>query len=345
MNANRSLKKRIISGTAVALSAVTLAGSAYVNMPQVAEEPVVTYESTGYATAGIVTELSSIQSEATKQAELTVDEAAISVVAASLERQSRWADRLMADVDDFIYVRKTASKDGEVVGKLRKGDLAEVVSKKGSWTKITSGNVTGYVKTKYCVKGGEARELYKSLDIEEKTTAISVEEEEALEQIAVLARAQKAAEAQAAALEAAEAASTETAEVAEAPVAAEPEVTQNAAVEATVDDVTLLANLIYCEAGSEPYEGQLAVGAVVVNRLNAGYASSISGVIYQPYQFSPAGSGRLASAIACGSATASCYQAAQEALAGTSNIGNLKNFHRVRNDGTNGTIIGNHIFF
>ena len=39
---------------------------------------------------------------------------------------------------------------------------------------------------------------------------------------------------------------------------------QNAAVEATVDDVTLLAAIIQCEAGDEVYEGQLAVGAVVM---------------------------------------------------------------------------------
>lgn len=45
---------------------------------------------------------------------------------------------------------------------------------------------------------------------------------------------------------------------------------QNAAVEATVDDVTLLAAIIQCEAGNEVYEGQLAVGAVVMNRVRSG---------------------------------------------------------------------------
>lgn len=38
---------------------------------------------------------------------------------------------------------------------------------------------------------------------------------------------------------------------------------------ASYDDVTLLAALIQCEAGSEPYEGKLAVGAVVVNRMRS----------------------------------------------------------------------------
>ena len=39
----------------------------------------------------------------------------------------------------------------------------------------------------------------------------------------------------------------------------------------TEDDRYLLANLIYCEAGGEPYEGQVAVGAVVINRYSAPY--------------------------------------------------------------------------
>ena len=335
MNANRALKKRLVSSTAVALSVVAMASAAYANTP-VAEES--TFEPTGYATAGIVSELSDIQYDAREQAELTVDEAAISVVAASLEKKSKWADRLMADVDDFVYVRKSANADGEIVAKLRKGDVAKVVSEKGAWTRIKSGNVKGYVKSEYCVTGDEAKALYKSLDLDEMTTALSVEEEQALNQIYLLAKAEKAAEAEAAA-QAAAAAQPAEAEVQQAA----PVVTQNEAVEATVDDVTLLANLIYCEAGGEPYEGQVAVGAVVVNRLNAGYASSISGVIYQPYQFGPASSGRLASAIASGSATASCIQAAQEALSGVSPVGNCKNFHRNRGDA--GIVIGNHVFF
>ena len=52
-------------------------------------------------------------------------------------------------------------------------------------------------------------------------------------------------------------------------------------------DRYLLANLIYCEAGGEPYAGQLAVGAVVMNRvLSSVYPNTVAGVIYQKYQFS-----------------------------------------------------------
>ena len=111
------------------------------------------------------------------------------------------------------------------------------------------------------------------------------------------------------------------------------------------NDRTLLANLIYCEAGGEPYEGQLAVGAVVINRvLSSCYPDTVSDVIYQRSQFSPAGSGRLALALAQNKATASCYQAADEAMAGTTNVGNCVYF-RTPIPGLNGIAIGNHIFY
>lgn len=110
-------------------------------------------------------------------------------------------------------------------------------------------------------------------------------------------------------------------------------------------DRYLLANLIYCEAGGEPYEGQVAVGAVVINRvLSSVYPDSVSGVIYQKGQFSPAGSGRLALALAQNKATASCYQAADAAMAGTTNVGGCVYF-RTPIPGLTGIQIGNHIFY
>ena len=110
-------------------------------------------------------------------------------------------------------------------------------------------------------------------------------------------------------------------------------------------DRNLLANLIYCEAGSEAYEGKLAVGAVVINRLlSSRYPGTISGVIYQPSQFSPAGSGRLALALAEGWANSDCFAAADQAMKGASNVGNCLYF-RTPLEGMEGTIIGGHIFY
>lgn len=110
-------------------------------------------------------------------------------------------------------------------------------------------------------------------------------------------------------------------------------------------DRKLMANIIYCEAGAEPYEGQVAVGAVVVNRvLSSVYPNTVVGVIYQKKQFSPVASGRLALALANDSATASCYKAADEAMSGTTNVGQCVYF-RTPIPGLEGIRIGGHIFY
>ena len=111
------------------------------------------------------------------------------------------------------------------------------------------------------------------------------------------------------------------------------------------EDRYLLANLIYCEAGGEPYAGQLAVGAVVINRLlSSVYPNTMTGVIYQKSQFSPVGSGRLAIALAEDRATPACYQAADEAMSGVSNVGDCVYF-RTPIEGLTGISIGGHIFY
>ncbi len=111
-------------------------------------------------------------------------------------------------------------------------------------------------------------------------------------------------------------------------------------------DRYLLANLIYCEAGGEPYEGQLAVGAVVVNRMLSGvFPDTMVGVIYAKRQFSPVASGRLALALAQNKATANCYRAADEAMSGMTNVSDCL-FFRTPIDGiTPRYVIGGHIFY
>ena len=121
-------------------------------------------------------------------------------------------------------------------------------------------------------------------------------------------------------------------------------VTTSAAVSASTSDTQLLAAIIQCEAGGEPYAGQLAVGAVVMNRVKSGsFPNSISGVVYQSGQFTPASSGKLARVLSSGKISSSCYQAAAEALSGADNTGGAKYFHA----GTSGsgTVIGTQIFY
>ncbi|MBQ8044060.1 MAG: cell wall hydrolase [Clostridia bacterium] len=80
------------------------------------------------------------------------------------------------------------------------------------------------------------------------------------------------------------------------------------------DMVDLLARLINGEARGEPYKGQVAVGAVVMNRVKSSeFPDTISGVIYQKGQFSCVTDGQFNKAI---DEDSTVYKAAQEALNG-----------------------------
>ena len=108
------------------------------------------------------------------------------------------------------------------------------------------------------------------------------------------------------------------------------------------DDVTLLGAVIYCEAGNQSYEGMVAVGAVVMNRVSSSsFPNSISEVIYQSGQFTPAYSGALASALASG-VSSTCYQAAAAAIAGENPVGGALYFNTGSGKGTK---IGAHQFY
>jgi len=77
-------------------------------------------------------------------------------------------------------------------------------------------------------------------------------------------------------------------------------------------DVNLLARLISAEARGEPYVGQVAVGAVVLNRMeHPSFPNTMSGVIYQPGAFSCIDDGQFNEPVAD-----SCYKAARDALNG-----------------------------
>lgn len=109
-------------------------------------------------------------------------------------------------------------------------------------------------------------------------------------------------------------------------------------------DRDLLAAIIQCEAGGEPYAGKIAVGAVIMNRVrSAAFPNTIAGVVYQPMQFQPVRSGRLAIRLSEG-ANSECYKAADEVLAGANNIGKCL-FFRTVVPGIKGTVIGHHVFY
>ena len=164
-------------------------------------------------------------------------------------------------------------------------------------------------------------------------------------QLAAEAQAKAAAE-EAARIEAeaqakaAEEAARIAAEAQQAALAAQ--AAQTAAISA--EELKLLANIIYCEAGSESYVGKVAVGNVIMNRVkSASQPNTITEVVYAKGQFSPVRNGSLQRALSSDKADAACYQAAIEALAGAQPVGG-KLFFR-RNNGRSGQVIGHHVFY
>lgn len=112
---------------------------------------------------------------------------------------------------------------------------------------------------------------------------------------------------------------------------------------ATAEELELLACIIQCEAEGEPYIGKLAVGSVVLNRVEStSFPNTIMGVIYQNGQFSPVASGRMAARLAAG-ANSECRQAAQEVLNGNITVPYL--YFRRDNGTIDGYVIAHHVFY
>lgn len=95
--------------------------------------------------AGISSNLADCVSSAAVEAAVTVKK----------EKKSEYADIAIAQVDNYVNVRDSAGEEGNVVGKLYNNSAATVEATEGDWYKITSGNVTGYVKSEFVVCGDE----------------------------------------------------------------------------------------------------------------------------------------------------------------------------------------------
>lgn len=113
------------------------------------------------------------------------------------------------------------------------------------------------------------------------------------------------------------------------------------------NNVTLLAMVINGEARGESYEGQVAVGAVVLNRVkHSSFPNTIAGVIYQPGAFTAVDDGQINKAI-----ESSCFNAARDALNGWDPTGGAIYYYNPRT-ATNAWIrtrpiiktIGKHVF-
>ena len=313
-------------------------------------------------------------------------------------------DLVMANVSNTLNVRQEPDEEAKKVGYLYADCGGTVLERKNGWTKLKSGDLTGWAKDEFLLFGQKALEEAKkvgrtvatvtgdtlrirkepaadatvydlaargeifrivdagelefsdgirlnadwaAVDYEGRTGYVSadyitvefeLDEGETLEEIAAREAAQKEAQAQTL-LQAQDGKASE-----KAGRTGGRNIENSGAVPAGTSDAILLAALIQCEAGSEIYEGQLAVGAVVINRVKSGsYPNSVSGVIYASGQFGPAGTGKVARLIQSGNIKASCLQAANEALAGSTNVGTATHFRRAGS--REGIVIGNHVFW
>lgn len=283
------------------------------------------------------------------------------------ETTSEWSNKLMADVRDSLNIRKGKNTNSKIVGVLLKGSGAKILERDGNWVKIQSGDVTGYVKASYCAFGEEAEALANKLGTTyvivqtdglrvRKTASATAEVMTVLESghklkvrtsakekegwVAVTCQGQKAYVSK----------EYVTVKLVVGKAITEKKYQQmlkqsdSGSTSVSSSEVTLLAAIIQCEAGGESYQGQVAVGAVVMNRVSSStFPNTIAGVIYQQGQFCPVRSGVLAHQLSAG-VSDSCLRAAKEAISGVDNVNGALYF-QVSSSGRSGTIIGHHVFY
>jgi len=291
----------------------------------------------------------------------------------ALNKDDEASKLVMANVKQELKIRDEASSKANVLGYLYKDCGGEILERKDGWTKLRSGNVIGWAKDEYLLFGEEAETL--ANDAGKKVATVDAEllrvRKECMgtadvtgllmegERVDVLDKdvsdgwvcidfnGQDGYVAASFVTVTFQIDAGETVEELKARQKREKESKRSVKYgEYTVDaDTTLLlAALIHCEAGGEPYEGQVAVGAVVMNRVrSAAYPDTIHGVIYASGQFTPAMSGKVNRVYESGKIYESCIKAAEEALSGVSNVGDLTHFRR--NNGREGLVIGNHVFY
>ncbi len=268
--------------------------------------------------------------------------------------------KAIANVTDFVNIREGASTDTAVVGKLFEDGIAEVLGSEGDWTHISSGNVTGYIFSDYLYLGDRAKAYADKITaFHAKVTAgtlnirsgpgteydkigsagngtvypallsLSTEDWIAVQytsdtiaylyaEYVTLVCNQNEAMSLKEIAAAERAAKIEKAHIKSIPV------TYRDPVTLTEEDLELFVLIVATEAYWEPYEGQLAVANVILNRLLGGkYGDTVYDVVTAPGQFS--GYSQIEKYRSRD--LSSCRKACEEALSGKNNIGDFLYFH------------------
>lgn len=213
--------------------------------------------------------------------------------------------QIVTSQSSALNVRSGASDSADVIGVLSEKTFVDMIEDLGNgWIAVDYNDRKGYVQSDYV------------------TTDFKIDQGESMAAIKIRENHKKGRQA-----------------------ATAPELRENrGAMEASPDELKLLAALIQCEAGNQPYDGRVAVGAVVMNRVKSGaYPDTIYGVIYASGQFTPALNGTVAKVYDSGKIYDMNYQAAQAALNGETTVGSALHFRRI--NGREGIIIGEHVFW
>ena len=270
-----------------------------------------------------------------------------------------------------VNIRSMAKINTKIIASASKGDEFIYFDTIENWAHImTASGQEGYIdgayvsicsniKTAYTVEEAEAGFVFTKQDVEKKRSEAEKRADEERLQELKLQSEEAIAKAKETAKTRVEEGTTELEGVSANTIPEDVETDSDLDLELTYDivtvyndpiedvedeDLTLLAALIQCEAGGEPYIGQVAVGAVVLNRMRSNrFPDDIPGVIYDEGQFSPVDNGMLEARLEEGKILQSCYDAAEEALLGTDPTDGCLFFQR--SGKRSGLIIGNHVFF
>lgn len=288
------------------------------------------------------------------------------------EKERMEQELTMANVDNALNIRAEADEDAEKVGVLYRDCGGTILERSDGWTKLKSGNVTGWARDEYLLFGEEAKNMAEdvgnwivTLDAEavrvrtdpseEAETCGLIAYEDSLEFIDTVKDGWISvayndgvgyvnSEYVNVKFHIDEAESMEVIKAREREAEEESRRANRGAVAADADELRLLGALIYCEAGNQSYEGMVGVGAVVMNRVKSGaYPNTIHSVIYASGQFTPAMTGKVARVYEANSVPGACMQAAQAAINGETTVGGATHFRRAGK--REGYVLGDHVFW
>ena len=312
------------------------------------------------------------ESEQSREAK---DELAALAVENAPEEEEEASTLFMANVNSSVNVRTEPDSESEKAGLLYKDCGGRILERGEEWTRIQSGDLVGWVSNEYLLFDEEAEALandvgFKILSVQ--TDALRIRQEPNVDS-GILALVANGDELEVVddsdsswievvygedtgfvsadyvditfSIDAGETmAAIQKREEEEAEAKRQALLhAQQAKVDADGNELKLLAALIQCEAGTGNPDGQLAVGAVVMNRVRSGaYPNSIYSVIYASGQFTPALNGKVA-AVYNTKVYDSCMAAAQAAINGQTNVGTATHFRRAGSH--DGIVVGGNVFW